>query len=107
LACLAYDVVVDGTVEGWVSVSSDTHIVQSITIFRGVRTPEGIGAGSTLDQAKAQYPDLVVEDLPAVYYPAHASVPGNANAKYRLNSPDKVTITQFALEAADQTCGPY
>jgi hypothetical protein len=99
VACLAYDVLLDGSVVGTVYVSS---IVQSIT--GELRTPEGIGPGSTLNQAKAVYPDLDVHYYPAEQDPGLASVPGNDNARYRLMFGDNGVVITVFLESADQPC---
>ena len=98
-ACLAYDVLLDGSVVGRVLVSST---VQAIT--GELQTPEGIGPGSTLDQAEALYPDLDVRYRPAVQDPGLASVPGNDDARYRLMFGDDGEVITVSLESVDQTC---
>ncbi|MFF4615501.1 hypothetical protein [Nonomuraea jabiensis] len=45
---------------------------------RGVRTPQGIGIGSTPAQVKAAYPNLKQDTL----YGTFATVPGNPKASY-------------------------
>lgn len=98
-ACEAYDLLLDGSVVGSVLVSSTVQAISG-----ELQTPEGIGPGSTLDQAEAQYSDLDMRYRPAVPDPGLASVPGNDDAKYRLIFGDSGEVITVTLESADQTC---
>lgn len=65
---------------------------------KGVRTPRGIGLGSTMKQVKKAYPGLK-------YSPGgipHVSVPGNPKAYYAfLHSKGKVRELAFGLDTQD------
>ncbi|WP_051580808.1 hypothetical protein [Pseudonocardia acaciae] len=63
------------------------------------RTPENIGAGSTLTQVRAAYPDLV-QDVNGTT----ATVPGNPTAVYRFMLDPQGTVVEFSLELRGQEC---
>ncbi|MEU6427291.1 hypothetical protein ABZ860_15480 [Microbispora sp. NPDC046973] len=73
--------------------------VAAIFAFKGARTPEGIGLGSTMKQLKKAYPHL---ETPAGGFPI-AAVPGNRKAAYYfLLSHGKVY--EMALTLKNQDC---
>lgn len=75
--------------------------VASIDAFSGMRTPEGIGLGSTMAQVKTAYPNLVIR--PNSY---SVVVPGNNKAIYRFGfgaNGQKVAI--LMLQHKDYDCG--
>lgn len=66
------------------------------------QTPEGVGPGWTIEQARVEYPDLR-EGIPGsgAWFTV---VPGNASARYALETADGV-VTSVTLRAyVDQTC---
>ncbi|MBB2748171.1 UNVERIFIED_ORG: hypothetical protein FHR35_008064 [Microbispora rosea subsp. rosea] len=72
--------------------------VAAIFAFKGVRTPEGAGIGSTMKQLKKAYPHLRTA---ASGYPV-TSVPGNRKASYSfLLSHGKVYEMVLALDNQD------
>ncbi len=73
--------------------------VAAIFAFKGARTPEGIGLGSTMKQLKKAYPHI---ETPAGGFPV-AAVPGNRKAAYYfLLSHGKVY--EMALTLKNQDC---
>ncbi|WP_285489764.1 hypothetical protein [Amycolatopsis taiwanensis] len=92
----------------WVS---DVYGVVKISSYFGVRTPEGIGLGSSVDDVRAAYPGTRVEterdmgngqiEIDDHY---RSPVPGNPNAAYRffVNHDDKVDSMLLVL--ANQDC---
>jgi hypothetical protein len=73
--------------------------VAAIFAFKGVRTPEGVGIGSTMKQLKRAYPHI---ETPAGGFPV-AKVPGNRKAAYYfLLSHGKVY--EMALTLKNQDC---
>jgi hypothetical protein len=96
--CTVYEMISDDRIAGYVYMS-DT--VQAIAAYP-VQTPQGVGQGWTVEQVKAEYPDL---DEQAATETGHAlvPVPGNAAAVFRLNFADGV-VTGVTLQFADQPC---
>jgi hypothetical protein len=86
-----------GDFAGFVLVSDTVLYIDS----NRMQTPEGIGPGSTVEQAKALYPDL--DEEAAEKGSALVAVPGNDNAQYRLQFTDG-EIARIALQEADQPC---
>lgn len=86
-----------GDFAGFVLVSDTVLDIDS----NRMQTPEGIGPGSTVEQAKALYPDL--DEEAAAKGSALVAVPGNDNAQYRLQFTDG-EIARIALQEADQPC---
>ncbi|WP_260615983.1 hypothetical protein [Microbispora sp. KK1-11] len=73
--------------------------VAAIFAFKGARTPEGVGIGSTMKQLKKAYPHI---ETPAGGFPV-AAVPGNRKAAYYfLLSHGKVY--EMALTLKNQDC---
>ncbi|MGN9838855.1 hypothetical protein ACTMTI_12105 [Nonomuraea sp. H19] len=78
---------------------SKKHGVAGIFAPKGVKTPEGIGIGSTLKQLKKAYPKLKTA---ASGFP-YSSVPGNSKADYYFLA-SKGKIYQVALALKTQDC---
>lgn len=89
---------IDGAV-----IISDTQGVVGIWAYPGVRTPQGIGLGSTVAEAKKAFPgyadnyDYVADEAP---------VPGNPAAFYQISrfAGDTGRIHTMALISKSQTC---
>lgn len=78
---------------------SPTYGVARIPAKSGVRTPEGIGAGSTDDEVLAAYPDATTAN-----YVITAPVPGNAKAVYVFNTSPSKQVSSLTLELATSDC---
>jgi cytoskeletal protein RodZ len=85
-ACLSYTVLGNG-VRLYVSKASG---LASIQVSSGVRTPDGIGVGSTEDDVKARYPG---------YRDGQVAVPGNTAATYvfTFSTKDPKTVTDLRM----------
>jgi hypothetical protein len=97
-SCAVYDLISDDRIAGVVYF---TTTLQAI-FANPVQTPEGVGAGWTVEQVKTVYPELDEETVAATNY-GQVSVPGNPSADYRLRFADGKVI-QVYLELAGQTC---
>jgi hypothetical protein len=78
---------------------SKKHGVAVIFAPTGVRTPKGIGAGSTLRQVKKAYPH--VKKQISGYY---ATVPGNRKAYYYFGVNGRNKVEQLGLGLNSQDC---
>lgn len=79
---------------------SKTLGVATIDASGGVKTPEGIGLGSSLTDVKRAYAGFALSaDLGRGYQ----RVPGNSNAVYRI-AVDNATVTQLTLQYNNQDC---
>jgi hypothetical protein len=96
--CDYYHLMVDGEPAGWVLVSDTVQAIDSDAL----QTPEGIGAGSTLEQAATAYPD-VGDQFGTQNGHAIVAAPGNDNARYNLQFADG-KIVRVALEADGLPC---
>lgn len=94
--CGVYELVDDQTT-GSVYISTT---VQAI-FADPTQTPEGVGAGWTIAQAKAVYPAL--DDAVAAAGQAVVPVPGNSAAAYGLQFADG-KVTQVSLRLSKQLC---
>ncbi|MEO3876419.1 hypothetical protein ABGB18_47295 [Nonomuraea sp. B12E4] len=67
---------------------------------KGVRTPRGIGIGSTMTQVKKAYPGLQTprDGIPSV------SVPGNRKARYFFFATAKGKLEELSLALTTQDC---
>lgn len=97
-SCSVYELISDDRIAGVVYF---TTTVQAIFAYP-VQTPEGVGNGWTIEQAKAVYPDLDKDVVTETGY-GEVPVPGNSSANYRLRFEDG-KITQVYLELDGQTC---
>jgi hypothetical protein len=78
---------------------SPNNGLSSITAYAGVKTPEGIGLGSTQDEAKAAYPSMtVVEESQAAW------VPTGTGATYRIGFDKSGKVTSILLQSLKQDC---
>lgn len=75
--CATYDMTYDGSLAGQLIISDTVQAISAAP----VRTPEGVGRGSTVEQVKAVYPDF---EPPSGLGTSTVHVPGNAGAIYRL-----------------------
>jgi hypothetical protein len=94
--CGVYELT-DDRVTGSVYVSTTVQAIMADP----TETPEGVGSGWTIAQAKAAYPDL--DEVAAEAGHAVVPVPGNASATYNLYFSDG-EVTQVTLQLADQAC---
>jgi cytoskeletal protein RodZ len=85
-ACVGYTVTGSGV---HLYVSKTTGLAQ-VQVSSGVRTPEGIGVGSTEDDVKAKYPS---------YRDGQVAVPGNTTATYlfTFSTKDPKTVTDLRM----------
>jgi hypothetical protein len=97
--CSGYDLRTRRTPKGSVGVYySARYGIVSIFAVGGMRTPQGIGVGSTLAQVKHAYPKLANG-----VNGASAPVPGNPKAVYSLLLAGG-RVTSLALDLAGQNC---
>ncbi|WP_406638467.1 hypothetical protein [Amycolatopsis sp. WGS_07] len=98
--------------DGAVSISASLGVVK-IASYTGVRTPEGIALGASVDDLRKAYPDVKVEteaDMGngQIQMDDHyrAPVPGNPQAVYRffVNRDDRVDAMLLALNKPDPDC---
>ena len=85
--------------------SNRTGRLVAIYAFPGVKTPEGIGLGSTYEQLHAAYPGWAPMDSNPGTIDGRASVlaPGNANAHYRIVVANS-KVTEISLDSNQQDC---
>jgi hypothetical protein len=79
---------------------SETLGVATIDAPAGVRTPEGIAIGSSLDAVQSAYPGFEVNDY---LRRAYAQVPGNDQAVYRIVIADG-KVVELTLQYLNQGC---
>ncbi|MEU9025190.1 hypothetical protein [Actinomadura sp. NPDC048394] len=97
--CSGYDLRTRRTPKGSVGVYySARYGIVSIFAVGGMRTPQGIGVGSTLAQVKHAYPKLANG-----VNGASSPVPGNPKAVYSLLLAGG-RVTSLALDLAGQNC---
>lgn len=98
--CLGYELKGHETPEeDWPVMISKKHGLVAIFAQAGMRTPEGIGAGSSFAKVKAAYPSLV-----AGQNGHSATIPGNDYAQYRFNFDEKNVLNSFFVERRGQDC---
>jgi len=79
---------------------SNNFGVATVDAYEGVRTPEGIAIGSSLDAVAQAYPNWQPSDhIRRGYVP----VPGNSQLVYRIAYADG-KVTQLTLQYAHQDC---
>ncbi|MCP2165707.1 hypothetical protein [Goodfellowiella coeruleoviolacea] len=95
------------TAENFVAISAKLGVAIISVTDPAVRTPEGIGLGSTLDQVKAAYPGSASAfDDPsfADQRRTNIPVPGSTHgAVYRVQASGD-TVDSLALQLSDQDC---
>ncbi len=102
--CLQHSLLLDGSPAGFVYVSSAAGGSKVEAIASDiVETPEGVGAGWTLKQVMAVYPD-VDEEFAANNGRGLAAVPGNSDARYRLAFNPAGVVTGVTLQNSTQPC---
>ncbi|MEV0621967.1 hypothetical protein AB0I81_52215 [Nonomuraea sp. NPDC050404] len=74
--------------------------VAVIFAAKGMKTPQGIGIGSTLKQIKAAYPKV---KTPRDFNP-YVSVPGNPKAHYTFGVNKKGKLEELSLALNTQDC---
>ena len=79
---------------------SETLGIATIDAYAGVRTPEGIGLGSSRAEVESAYPNVYVNEH---YQRGSALVPGNDAAMYRIAFRDSVVV-ELTLQFLDQDC---
>ncbi|WP_253776981.1 hypothetical protein [Goodfellowiella coeruleoviolacea] len=96
----------DSIAQNFVAVALDQGVSGISVSDPAVRTPEGIGLGSTVDQVKAAYPDSAdqlqegLDNLGRGY----VTVPGSSRpAVYRIHATNN-TVDQLALQLTNQNC---
>jgi hypothetical protein len=101
--CSGYDLKKFPTGKGDANVYiSPKRGVVAIFVDKGVKTPEGIGIGSTLKQVKEAYPRLKGR-FHGLYT---APVPGDKKAHYYINFNEKKgTVNGLGLVLNKQDCG--
>jgi hypothetical protein len=84
---------------------SEAWNLVAIYAFPGVKTPEGIGLGSTYEQMRAAYPDW--NPVPAADSATDGrggvKVPGNGDAHYRIVV-NGAKVVELSLDANNQDC---
>ncbi|WP_067501254.1 hypothetical protein [Actinoplanes sp. TFC3] len=85
--------------------AGSTQGVQVIDGRPGLRTPEGIGIGSSESAVRDAYSGwkVAAADDPVGDHRGFVKVPGNADAYYRMMIKNK-KVSELALESADQSC---
>lgn len=97
--CSGYDLRTHRTPKGSVGVYYSPRLgIASIFAVGGMRTPQGIGVGSTLAQVERAYPKLA-----RGVNGSSAPVPGNPKAVYSLLLSGG-RVTSLALDLAGQDC---
>ncbi|MFB4302200.1 hypothetical protein [Actinomadura sp. NTSP31] len=97
--CDGYDLRTHRTPKGSAGVYYSARLgITTIFAVGGMRTPQGIGVGSTLAQVKHAYPRLATG-----VNGSSAPVPGNPHAVYSLLLKDG-RVTSLALDLAGQNC---
>lgn len=92
-------------VAGRLFFSASTGRLVAIYAFPGIKTPEGIGLGSTYERMHAVYPDW----NPVPFGDSDTdgrggvAVPGNSDAHYRIVVSDG-KIVELSLDSNDQDC---
>jgi hypothetical protein len=71
----------------------------SITMYGDVKTPEGIGLGSPVDEVKQAYPTFKVEEESAAGW-----VPASATATYRIGVTEEGKVASILLQSNKQDC---
>lgn len=79
---------------------SETLGVATIDAYPGVRTPEGIGIGSSLATVQNAYPAF---ELHSEVGRGQVGVPGNDRAVYRIAFADGA-VAELTLQYSDQDC---
>jgi hypothetical protein len=104
----------DGCPEGASLMSKDVSVsalvrystklgVAVIEVPASMHTPENIAVGSSVAEAKKAYPDLKAAVGQLGQGRSSATVPGNANASYRIVF-DAGKVVELSLQIGDQDC---
>jgi hypothetical protein len=88
---------------GWLAFSSRSNRLVAIYAIPGVRTPEGIGLGSTYDELHAAYPAWEAIGPDPTNGRRGVDVRGNPDAHYRIVVRDH-KVRQLSLDSDEQDC---
>jgi len=83
--------------------SAATGRLVAIYAFPGLKTPQGIGLGSSYEELHAAYPSWTPIDPSGIDGRGGIPVPGNPDAHYRIVVTDRM-IAEISLDSNKQDC---